>query len=77
MNEKFWKRFPPIPGFDCVAMKHKAQKRIYEKTKGMTDEELIEYFNRAARIFHETGKIPSAEEESAVLREKPPKYGGD
>ena len=56
MNEDFWKQFPPIPGFDCVAMKHRAQERIYEETKGMTNRELIEYFNRAGRAFRETGR---------------------
>ena len=52
MNEDFWKQFPPIPGFDCVAMKHRAQERIYEETKGMTNRELIEYFLN--------GQIPAA-----------------
>jgi hypothetical protein len=75
MNEEFWKQFPPIPGFDCVEMKHRAQERIARETQGMTDRELIEYFNRAGRAFRETGKIPVAEPESLVLREEPPKSG--
>ena len=75
MNEEFWRQFPPIPGFDCVAMKHRAQERIHRETEGMSDDELIEYFNRAGRAFRETGKIPSVEAESMVLREEPPSSG--
>ena len=50
---------PPIPGFDCLAMKHEVQSRIYDQVKGMTDEQLIEYFARAGREFRETGIIPT------------------
>lgn len=76
MNETFWKQFPPIPGFDAVEMKRKAQHRIYETTKDMTDAELIEYFGRTSRIFHETGKIPPVESGHLVARETSPNYGG-
>ena len=31
--------------FDCVAMKHAAQRRIARETKGMTPEQLREYLN--------------------------------
>ena len=75
MNEEFWKQFPPIPGFDAVEMKHNAQRRIYETTQDMTDEELIEYFGHTARIFRETGKIPPVETGHLVMRETAPKYG--
>lgn len=62
------KKIKPIPGFDCVAMKHRAQLRIYEETKDMTPHELVEYFNRAGRVTRETGKIS----DSLVMREEPP-----
>jgi len=35
-------------GFDCVAFKRQAQSRIYEQIKGLSPEEEIEYFRRAA-----------------------------
>lgn len=25
MSSEFWKQFPPIPGFDCLKMKHDIQ----------------------------------------------------
>lgn len=73
-HEEFWRQFPPIPGFDCVAMKHRAQERIHRETEGMTDDELIEYYNRTGRAFRETGRIPAGEAESLVLREEPPDH---
>ena len=35
-------------GFDCVAFKRRAQARIYERLKGLSPEEGIAYFRRAA-----------------------------
>ena len=32
--------------FDCVEMKRRIQEKIYEETKEMTNEELIEYFHK-------------------------------
>jgi hypothetical protein len=32
--------------FDCVEMKRRIQEKIYEETKDMTNEELIEYFHK-------------------------------
>ncbi len=32
--------------FDCVEMKRRVQEKIYEETKDMTNEELIEYFHK-------------------------------
>ena len=75
MNENFWKQFPPIPGFDAVEMKRRAQQRIYETTKDMSDAELIDYFGRTSRIFRETGRIPTVEADHLALREDSPKYG--
>ena len=34
--------------FDCIAFKRRAQERIHDRTRGMTAEEEIAYFNRAA-----------------------------
>jgi hypothetical protein len=35
--------------FDCVEMKRKIQEKIYEETKNLSREELIDYFHRHAR----------------------------
>ena len=35
-------------GFDCVQFKRQAQARIYERIKGLSPEEEIEYFQSAA-----------------------------
>ena len=72
MNDEFWRQFLRIPGFDCVAMKHRAQERIHRETEGMSDDELIAYYNRAGRAFRETGKIPSPE--TAALNDEPAPY---
>ncbi|PIZ42883.1 MAG: hypothetical protein COY42_16745 [Armatimonadetes bacterium CG_4_10_14_0_8_um_filter_66_14] len=37
--------------FDCVEMKRRSQEKIHAETQGMTQEELIEYFHRAAAEF--------------------------
>ena len=34
--------------FDCVEFKRQAQARIYERIKGLSPEEEIEYFRKAA-----------------------------
>ena len=34
--------------FDCIAFKRQVQQEIDEQTKGMSDEQLIEYFDHAA-----------------------------
>jgi len=39
--------------FDCVAMKHAIQLRIYEETRDLSPEEEIAYFRRQA----ETGPL--------------------
>jgi len=41
------KRVKAIPKktFDCVEMKHKAQRKIYQITKGMSQAERIAYYN--------------------------------
>ena len=35
-----------IKAFDCVEMKRRIQEQIYEETKNMTHEELLEYFHK-------------------------------
>ena len=43
--------------FDCVEMKHRAQDRIYEETKGLTHDQLVAYWeerNRKAREIYES-----------------------
>lgn len=47
MNEKMEIR--PIEGFDCIALKRKAQEQIYQATKDMTAEQELEYIHRKAR----------------------------
>ncbi len=38
----------PRKAFDCVEMKRKIQEKIYEETKDLSREELIDYFRRHA-----------------------------
>ena len=38
----------PEKKFDCVEFKRQAQARIYERIKGLTPDEEIEYFRKAA-----------------------------
>ncbi len=37
--------------FDCMAMKRKAQERIYQETRGLSRDEELAYFHRAAAEF--------------------------
>lgn len=37
--------------FDCVEMKRKAQKEIYEETKDLTREEQLDHLHKAAERF--------------------------
>ena len=75
MNEEFWKQFEPIPGFDCVKMKHEIQAKIYEKTRHMTLDERLEYYRRGAEEFRQIGRISARKNEALEVKEKPPKYG--
>jgi len=72
MSDDFWKNFPPIPGFDCVKMKHRSQMRIFEETKGMTPHEVAEYFRRKAETCS-----PLAVCETPPAYGKSPKNGTD
>ena len=75
MNEEFWKRFPPIPGFDCVKMKDDIQAQIYEEIKDMTSEERVAYFNRAGNEFHQRGRIEAHDVEPLLVKEESASYG--
>ena len=73
MNETFWKRFPPVPGFDCLKMKHDIQSEIYEDVKNMSTEQRLEYYRRGAAEFrtaHARGRM-------LAVREESPPYGKD
>ena len=75
MNEEFWKRFPPIPGFDCVKMKNDIQAKIYEEIKDMSSEELVAYFNRAGAEFRRRGRIAARDIKPLVVKEESASYG--
>jgi len=48
--------------FDCLGYKWRIQEEIYEETKGLSPEELREYFRRAAEEFwKEMGKVSRKE----------------
>lgn len=52
--------------FDCVEMKRRIQEKIYEETKDMTHEELLEYFHmriansRFASFLQKPGRVKQA-----------------
>ena len=62
--------------FDCVEMKRKAQAKIHRKTKGMTREEEVAYWNRPA-----DGPLEvwwrSIQAHAVSVRENPPDSRGD
>ena len=37
--------------FDCVEMKRNIQEQIYEETRGLSREQELEYFHKAAERF--------------------------
>jgi hypothetical protein len=39
-------------------MKHDIQKKIYEETKGMTQEEVLEYYRAGARKLRQNAYMP-------------------
>jgi hypothetical protein len=75
MNESFWKRFPPIPGFDCVKMKHEIQAKIYKEIKDMSQEEQIAYFNRAGSRFRRRYRQAAQHDAPILVKEAPGAYG--
>jgi len=50
MTKIDWSKYPPVPGFDCVAMKQAIQAKIYEETKHMTQEERRERTHQASEL---------------------------
>ena len=65
----------PIPGFDCVKMKHDIQAKIYEEIKDMTVDERMAYFRRGSEEFRREMAQRKALEGDLVLREEPPECG--
>ena len=41
----------PIPGFDVVKWKREVHAQFQRETKGMTEDEVLEYFRRGAERF--------------------------
>jgi hypothetical protein len=70
MNEEFWKRFPPIPGFDCLKMKHDIQAKIYEEIKDLSSEEMAAYFNRAGGELRCHGRSGAGDPESLLVKNR-------
>jgi len=70
MNEEFWKRFPTIPGFDCLKMKHDIQAKIYEEIKDLSSEERVAYFNRAGARLRQLGRIEARDAEPLLVKEE-------
>ena len=71
MHEDFWAKFPPIPGFDCVKMKHEIQERLYEETQGMTPKEVLAYYGQRSWEL----RAESAQSGVMIVREEPSAYG--
>ena len=75
MNSDFWKRFPPIPGFDCLKMKRDIQAKIHEETKHMTQEQRLEYYRSGAKKLHRRGRIAARDTEPLRVKEETAPYG--
>lgn len=71
MNDDFWKKFPPIPGFDCLKMKEEIQSKIYEQTKDMTQEQRLEFYRSGAKKLRRSRRSKS---EPATLKEETTPY---
>jgi len=64
-NETFvWQDI--IPDFDVLKWKQETQAEILRETKGMTDEQVCEYFRRASEEFQRDGEQYRAEWSKAV-----------
>lgn len=74
MNEEFWKRFPPIPGFDCLKMKRNIQAKIYEEVKDLSSDERVAYFNRAGDELRWLGRIEARDAEPLPTKEESAPY---
>lgn len=58
----------PPKNFDCVEMKRKIQEKIYEETKDLSRDELIDYFRRDARtgLFADLWEVADKNARSAT-----------
>lgn len=74
------KRAKRKPAIDCVALKRRAQAKIYADTEGLPVAEQIAYFRRRAQSsalgtwWKQVSSLPAGELPLAV-REKPGRYG--
>lgn len=75
MNEDFWKRFPIIPGFDCLKMKHDIQAKIHEETKHMTQEQRLDYYRFGAKKLRRHSRIEARDAEPLLVKEESASHG--
>ena len=60
-----------IKDFDCVVMKRKLQAIVQEKTKDMTTDELLAYFNSASKKDTFMGKKTAVQPRSTPSKRLP------
>lgn len=65
----------PEEDFDCLEFKRRAQARIYEKIKGLSHDEEIEYFRRSVDEGPLGEWWKALEERTLAVRETEPEYG--
>ena len=75
MSSDFWKKFPVIPGFDCLKMKHDIQAKIHEDTKHMTQEQRLDYYRTGAKKLRRRGRIEASHAEPLRVEEESAPYG--
>jgi hypothetical protein len=75
LSEDFWRRFPPIPGFNCIKMKEDIQAKIYEEIKDMSSEELLADFNRAGDRIRLRHRQAASHDAPLMAREDSADYG--
>ncbi len=75
MSSDLWKRFPTIPGFDCLKMKRDIQAKIREETKHMTQEQRLEYYRISARKLRRRGRTVPLAAEPSFVKEESVSYG--
>jgi hypothetical protein len=75
MNSDFWKRFPAIPGFDCLKMKDDIQAKIHEETKHMTQNQRLDYYRSGAKKLRRRGRIVARDAEPLLVKEESASYG--
>ena len=51
--------------FDCLKMKDAVQAEIYEETRGMTNEELFQYWKNLEKQYVSKGLLPKPEKDLA------------